>query len=284
MSYLLGGLLIAEADRFAGLHVPLLGDLAPWQWVFVIAGVPGIAAALLIFLAPEPARSAPAQGNAAAVSLRGFLHENRTFLGHHFLSFSLHAAAVFGAAAWLPSYLMRQFSLEVGTVGLVMALAAVPVGMCGVIFNGWWVDRRFGDGQADAHLRYFARVTVSMALLGGLGFWLGSSAWMAIAVFVVIQFVQPFSGVSGAALQIITPEPLRGRVSAAYVMSYNALGMALGPTAAALFADHLGAAGGLGAAIALAYFVFGVSASVLLSRGRRHQIAAIERARAAAAA
>ncbi|WMJ69352.1 MFS transporter [Stenotrophomonas sp. 24(2023)] len=281
-SYLLGGLLIAEADRFAGLHVPLLGELASWQWVFVIAGVPGIVAALLIFLAPEPAHERPGPGS-ASVSLRGFVRDNRAFLGHHFLGFSLHAAAVFGAAAWLPSYLMRQFTMDVGTVGLVMALAAVPVGMAGVIFNGWWVDRRYAAGQADAHLGYFARVTVAMAVVGGLGFWLGTAAWMAIAVFVVIQFVQPFSGVSGAALQIITPEPLRGRISAAYVMTYNAVGMAVGPSAVALFADHLASDAGLGPTIALSYLVFGVSASMLLSRGRRHQTAAMARARAATA-
>ena len=269
VSYLLGGLLLARAGQWQGL--PLLGQLAPWQLVFVAAGVPGVVLALLILIAPSVAPR-DAQGTSAASGWRDFLRTRRAFLACHFAGFSLHSAAVFGAAAWVPTYLSRVQGLDVQAVGLVMALAAVPVGMLGVLSAGWFVDRAFERGRLDAHLRHFSRATACIALIGGLGFFFAPSLPVVVLVFALIQFLQPFSGVSGAVLQIAVPDAWRGRVSAAYIMFYNAVGMTLGPSAVAFLSDRTG----LGTALALSYAFFGLCAALVLYAGRRHAADAVK--------
>jgi MFS family permease len=69
LAYILGGQLVrfvSEAEAFA---LPLIGELAPWQTVFLIAGLPGLVVAGLIMTVTEPTRKEKIggmQGNGAA--------------------------------------------------------------------------------------------------------------------------------------------------------------------------------------------------------------------------
>lgn len=276
-SYLLGAFLIAGATQFTSAPLPLIGQIAPWQLVFLAAGVPGVILALLIFVAPSDRVSSTSISARPVDGLRHFISKNRTFLTYHFLGFSLYSAAVFGAAAWVPTYLLRKYDLDVRLVGMILAILAVPVGACGVIFAGWFVDRSFSRGRDDAHLAHFARMAAVIALIGGLGFGFGTSVFAIVLTFGVIQFLQPFSGVSGAVLQISTPVEYRGRISAAFIMSYNAIGMTLGPSFVVFLGDYIIGPDKLGVALGLTYAVFGSSAAVLLWLGRKHAAAAVKR-------
>lgn len=53
MSYVLGGVLIAQATAIASRPLPILGDVESWQVVFLACGLPGLAMASLIFAAPK---------------------------------------------------------------------------------------------------------------------------------------------------------------------------------------------------------------------------------------
>lgn len=280
-SFLLGGLLIAQADAFTSIALPFVGHLVPWQWVFLAAGVPGLLIAFLIFIAPTDRASSVVTGKPSAKELTRFIKGNRTFLCYHFLGFSLHSAAVFGAAAWVPTYLLRAQGLDIQTVGMIMAAVAVPVGAGGVLFAGWLVDRAFARGHDDAHLAHFARITGGIAVIGGLGFSFGESTWFIVLTFGLIQFLQPFSGVSGAVLQISTPIEYRGRISAAYIMVYNAVGMTAGPSFVAFLSEYVLGANRLGVALALSYALLGSGAATLLAVGRKHAAEAVRRQRQA---
>ncbi|CDG83391.1 major Facilitator Superfamily protein [Janthinobacterium agaricidamnosum NBRC 102515 = DSM 9628] len=276
-SYMLGAFLIAGASRFAAMPLPLVGQLAPWQLVFLAAGVPGLLLAALIFIAPSHRPLRPGPARQAGGGLMAFIRGNRGFLTYHFLGFSLHSAAVFGAAAWMPTYLLRNHELDVRTVGGILALLAVPVGAGGVLFAGWLVDRSFGRGRDDAHLTHFACVAALIAVIGGLGFNFAASLPAIVLTFGLIQFLQPFSGVSGAVLQISTPVEFRGRISAAYIMFYNAVGMTLGPSFVVFLGDYVIGPGKLGTALALTYALFGSAAAILLWLGRKHAARAVQR-------
>jgi hypothetical protein len=88
--------------------------------------------------------------------------------------------------------------------------------------------------------------------------------------------MQPFSGVAGASLQIVTPERFRGRVSGFFIMFYNAVGLMFGPSFVALLSDSLGS-GKLGVALGTSYLVFGAIAAWLLWSGRKHMAGALTR-------
>jgi MFS family permease len=276
-SYLLGGFLIAGANYLTSVVSPFTGQLAPWQLVFLSAGLPGLLLAFLVFATPTVSVSCDAAAKSQSGGLSRFIRENRSFLACHFLGFSLLCIMVYGSAAWVPTYLLRNFALDIRTVGSILAALAFPVGAGGFIFGGWLVDRAFAHGRDDAHLSHFAYVGITVAIIGGLGFTLSTSVTATVLCLGLIQFLQPFSGVAGAALQIATPEKYRGRISAAFIMFYNTVGMTLGPSFVVFLDDYIVGPGNLGPAIALSYSVLGSSAAALLWLGRRHAALPVKR-------
>ncbi|MDP1627280.1 MAG: MFS transporter [Parvibaculum sp.] len=276
-SYVMGGVLIAQATAIAADPLPVFGQVESWQVVFLACGVLGVAMAFLIFAAPRERKAGASSDGTGNAGLGRFIRDNRVFLFCHFLGFSLLCAMTYGAAAWLPTLLMRSHGLDVRTVGTLLAAVAVTAGIGGFVFNGWWVDRAFARGRKDAHLRHFALVGGAVAIIGGFGFSLGATAVVLVLCFAVIQFLQPFSGVAGAVLQIATPPEYRGRISAAFILLYNSAGIALGPSLVVFLSDRVFASSDLGPAIAASYALLGSTAAALLWAGRRHAAAAAQR-------
>jgi MFS family permease len=86
----------------------------------------------------------------------------------------------------------------------------------------------------------------------------------------VFQFgcAMPF-GAAAAALQEITPNQMRGQITAIYQFACNMFGIGLGPTLVALFTDHLFHSDlAIGKSIVLAIAISGPLAVMLLWRSR----------------
>ena len=109
-----------------------------------------------------------------------------------------------------------------------------------------------------------------MALIGGLAFSTSHPVIGTIVALAIMGFIQPFSGVAGASLQISTPSKFRGRISAAFIMFYNAIGMMLGPSFIAYLSDYVVGSSKLGLAIAINYIVMGSCAAIFLWMGKNH--------------
>jgi MFS family permease len=275
-SFLLSGYLISEANHGQFASIPGLGNLHPWQWVFLAAGVPGLFLALLIFVLPSNAGKENSKDDKNAGHLSAFIRENRAFLFCHFAGFGLLSIMMNGTAAWGPSYLIRTHGMEIKNIGLLLGALGVPLGVGGVLIAGRMVDRAFKRGQYGAHLKHFAVRAIIIAVLGGIGFTFDFNLIIPLTCFGLIQFLQPFSGVAGASLQVSTPEQYRGRISAMFIMWYNAAGMMLGPSFVALLRNSFGQ-GRLGMAIAFNYALLGGIAAILLWAGRRYAAASYQR-------
>jgi len=277
VSFLLTGFLIAEANQGALSEIPFVGEHLPWQWVFIAAGVPGLLLAFLVFIIPSIKKKTNSSGQKSAGELFAFIRENRAYLLCHFAGFGLLSIMVNGTAAWAPTYLMRTHGMEIKNIGLLLGLVGVPLGVSGVIVAGLLVDRSFKKGRNDAHLKHFSVRALIVALVGFVGFSvLGTNLISLLVCFGLIQFVQPFSGVAGASLQISTPEKYRARISAMFIMFYNAVGMMLGPSFVALLSNTFGT-NELGIAIAINYLVLGSIAAILLWIGKKYAAAAYGR-------
>jgi MFS family permease len=273
VSFMLTGYLISEANNGPLINLPGLNHLQPWQWAFVAAGVPGLFLALLIFILPANTGKRNKADKQTPGKLGSFIRENHRFLLCHFAGFGLLSIMMNGAVAWGPAYLVRTHGMEVKNIGLLLGAAAVPLSIGGVIFAGWLVDRYFKRGRYGAHLQHFAVRAMLIAILGGIGFTFDSALIIPLICFGFIQFLQPFSGVAGASLQVSVPEQYRGRISAIFIMWYNAAGMMLGPSFVALLSSWLGQ-GKLGMAIAINYVILGGVAAIMLWIGRRYAAAA----------
>jgi MFS family permease len=194
---------------------------------------------LLPWLIPDLRKGRPrAHKVAGSGRVWPFIMSNPRYFFCHFLGFGLIAMLAFGTAAWMPALLMRHMGMEIGSVGLFMGGVGVTIGLTGYAGNGWVVDRWFAAGQRDAHLRFFAYGCVAMALAAPIAF-LSTSLWVFLPFYSVIVVLAPFSGPAVAHLQMATPPELRGQISAIYALTYNMIGMCLGPSSVAALTDYV---------------------------------------------
>lgn len=240
LAYTGGGLLIRHFTAVGDTTLPVLGTLQPWQMVFVIVGLPGIVIALLPWLMPDPRRRK--QGAAKAPAPRGrlwpFIGRNPRYFACHFAGFGIIALISFGGSAWTPAVLTRHMGMEIGDVGVLMGMVGLSAGVSGFIISGWFVDRWFARGQRDAHLRYYACGLLAVAVLGPIAF-LSSSLWVFVPAYAGMYLLLPFSGPAVAHLQMATPPELRGQVSALFGLTFNLIGMCLGPSSVAFLTDFV---------------------------------------------
>jgi MFS family permease len=276
ISLLFTGYLIAEANQSTTLTIPILGSPEPWQWVLIIVGIPGVLLAFLSFLIPAKVSAVKSTKAEKRGSIYQFMKVNSIYILTHFIGFSLLSVMVWGAASWMPTYLTRTHDMDIRNIGLLLGGVAVPLALTGVILAGWMVDHRFKKGRYDAHLKQFAIRAALIAVLGGVGFFIDKNVIIPLIAFSLIQFTQPFSGVAGASLQVSVPEEYRGRVSAVFIMLYNAVGMTAGPSFVVFLSDCF-ASGELGVGIALNYIILGGSAALLLWMGRKYAAASYVR-------
>lgn len=240
LAYIAGGALIAELERIGPFPLPLIGVLEPWQMVFLITGLPGIFFAFLMFAIPEPARTMrAAEKGIDAPGFALFLRANWRYFSCHFIGFGLVAILAYGSAAWVPAMLMRRYGMGVAEVGLTLGAIHAFSGIPGFIFGGWFVDRWYARGRKDAHLRYFVYACLISAGLAIFAFHFAVSLWAMLSAYIVMHFLQPFTGPAVAHLQMATPNEYRGRMSALFVAVFNLMGMCLGPPSVAFLTDFV---------------------------------------------
>ena len=285
VSLLFGGYLIAAIPQ-GGMDFPVLGHQSVWRSVFLLAGLPGLLIAFLVWTINDP----PRRGRVAAQSgtvLDTFrcIQQNWRFYIGHFLGFALMSTMGYGYLIWTPAHLMRTFDIDVRQVVNILAPLAMFGGLMGSLLAGAVVDRLYGRGRSDAHVRFFA-------LAGGVlmpTFLALAMTSVRIELFVVFMFLTQlcsgFGGVSAAALTLTTPNNYRGQVTAVYLLISGLLGAGVGPALVGAFTTYLFQDDTkLGWAIALNGAIAGPLAGLCLALAMSPMRRAVERAKSWAGA
>jgi MFS family permease len=241
--FLLGAFLVSLFAHVHPIAIPGVGVIRSWQLVFIAVGLPGLAIALLLVTTVrEPAR----RGVQAAGPLKVSLGSVLAYLIAHwrvfapmFLALAFAMIGAFAQQQWLPSFFERTYGWDIprtgNTIGIVQ-LVAMPVGLA----IGVWLAERFdARGHPAAPLLVvilagFVRVPASIAMP------LMPTAALAVACQILVSCSIGISGASqNAALQIVTPNRMRGQVTALYLFTYNVIGFGLGPLIAGLLTDYV---------------------------------------------
>lgn len=240
LAFLVGGLVIQFASAQGDVTLPVLGEVRPWQLIFLILGVAGVLFTLLMFAVKEPARRGAGAGVAVPLSEVGrYIRANRRTVLLHNFGFAGLAFAGYGSAAWIPTFFIRTHGWDAGQVGIVYGSIVAVFGCLGIVFGGRLADRMAKRGRSDANMRvglYAALGALPMVVLYPLvdsAFW--ASVLMAPTVFCLSM---PF-GVAPAAIQEIMPNSMRGQASAIYLFVITLIGLGVGPTAVALVTDFV---------------------------------------------
>ena len=232
LANLVGGMLVA---RFGTAPVvwPVVGEIRPWQQVFVAVGLPGIVIALLTATIREPVRRETGQRNArpfAIAEVLAYVQANlQTFICHA-LGYALFALVNFATAAWLPTHLIRTYGWTAAQAGITLGTLTSTVGVVGVVAGGRVADALLARGHADAKLRV-GIIAALGNLVCGVIYTLAPDVTIAVAALVPYNFFASFAfGAAVAAVQEITPNRMRAQVGAFSMSVITLVGLGLGPS------------------------------------------------------
>lgn len=226
--FLLGGPIVAAAMKAGPAIWPIFGLLQPWQQVFIMTGAPGILLALLVFVFREPPRRKSASSSAGYGEAWAFLRLHKPLYVATFVGFGLAYAVTIGFQLWTPAYLSRIHGWQPGQIGPVIGIAQIAAAAM-IPVHGWIVDRLYRGGRRDAHL-FWCMLTVAAAAPFGIAAFLVTSPWATVICYwCFMALILSTSSMGPATVQVVTPQHLRGRVSALYVLVSGLIAMAGGP-------------------------------------------------------
>lgn len=242
LSLVAGSAILKAFEGVALVNVPVVGEVKPWQLVFLLIGLPGLLAVPLVLTLFEPRRQ---RGMAAAPAMRGLSmtevlsHYRRhwpAFLTQHAAS-TMMAMLFYGVSAWVPEFLRRTYGMPISTAGFSFGMVTVAAGSLGVLSGGFFSDALLERGYTDARLR-----ATLFAALGALpfaaAFPLAESAEASLAlVFGMVFFTSTISTAGSTGVQELALPRMRGMAAAIYLFIFNGIGLSLGPTLFAVLTD-----------------------------------------------
>jgi len=244
LSLLLGALMIYVFSSLPTIDVPLLGTLRDWQIVFILTGLLGIPILLLVSGLSEPRR----RGLSAAMMNSGgpnladvlvYLGRNWRVYGPIFIGLSLTSMHMFGVAAWSAAFYSRTYGWNPATVGLYSGLLNLALALPSLVAAIWVNDLFRKRGHADTNMRVLAlgfSTAAPFMILGPLM----PSPWLALAMSGIGSALMLLAAPSlNSALQIVTPNQMRGQMTALYMFVMFAVGGGFGPTFFALLTQHV---------------------------------------------
>ena len=224
-------------------HIAGIGVIRWWQMVFIVVGLPGLLVALLVWRSvKEPARRGVPQAETAQ---RIGMWQVVTYLCRHWRVFgplfgSLAISALGqGALSWHAAFYQRTYHWSPQQVGYTTGLLNLFAGPVGLFLGVALYEHMVKRGLIDAPMR----VVIISRLIGMpamLLMPLMPNAWAAVAMGTFSGAMIAFGGSSvNAALQIITPNPMRGQVTALYLFLFSVVGNGFSPFLVGMITDFV---------------------------------------------
>lgn len=253
---MLGGGIIYWVSGLGDIVLPVIGAIATWQAVFFIVGLPGLLLAFAIFLVPEP----PRQGQAQAVNrswvqtylaLIRFIKTHPRFFLFHYTGFTLATAVATGCVGWYPVHMMRSFGWSEGRIGLLLGTTLMAGGIVSKLLCGWVVDRMYRRGRRDAQLRWYAGCLLIATPVGVIATTSGSPWVFLVLIGFFVVLITSLHACAMTALNLVTPNELRGTGVAVFTTVAALLGGSMGTLLIPLVSEYVFSGGstiGLGMA------------------------------------
>jgi predicted MFS family arabinose efflux permease len=224
-----------------------------WRSAFLMAGLPGIAIALLLyFTVAEPVRERPldagdASDDAAptmAATLRYAIKQ--PLFVHTFIGMTLNSMMLSGILVWQASFLIRVHHLSLERAGLLAGLAAGIFGGLGSLSGGPLGDRSFARGGLPA-LPLLAAITTFLSVLMGLVFTLAQSLSLVIAGLICFELIGRTYTAAGYSAVVGSLQPrMRGLCVSTLQIATNLIGYGCGPFLAGYVSDRAGGPNSIG--------------------------------------
>lgn len=244
VALLVGGLIVGSVSGESNITLPLLGTVRSWQLVFIVTGAPGLLLPLLLLSVREPVRrgllkTAAKSNTVPLAEVLRYVIRHRSFYLPHFLAMALMAMVGYGVNGWMPEMLHRTYGVSVADAGKFMGLDVLVFNTAGIFIAGRVCDRMTAKGRKDAPMRVSLIAVVFVLVTSLLTPFMPSVPLMWGALALAILPFNAYNGMGPMAVNQVTPNQLRGQVSAIYLFFVNIIGMGLGPYVVPAFSDKI---------------------------------------------
>jgi MFS family permease len=242
-SLIFGAVIIKLLIGVPDLHVPGIGVIRWWQMVFIAVGLPGLVVAALVRTMVEPPRRGTlAKSDGSRLELRQVLRylsrKGRVF-GPMFGGLAISSLGMGASQMWMPTFYFRTYGWSPAKVGGVTGPIQIVASLIGLFLGAWLAEQFSKRGRLDASLR----VVIAARMIGipaAILTPLMPNPWLAVVLAALsILSVAMGGACQNAALQIVTPNEMRGQVTALYLFLFNVVGLALSPMILALLTDYV---------------------------------------------
>ncbi len=254
------------------VSLPVVGELATWQLIFFIVGLPGVLVALMFLTLREPPRllveEADAEVRATPLDMLRYVFGRFSVFGGLIAMVSIMTIVAY-SQGWLPAMFARTWDFPVERYVLINGIMLLALGPLTVNIAGILCDRLTQRGVADAPLLIVMAgvlVLVPTHVLAPLmpGPYV---AFVVLAVNTVGIALASSTGVT--ALLQVTPARIRGQTVALYYMCISLAGLFLGPLTVGLLTDYYFGEANLRYGVAAIAVLYGVPVIALMPFARR---------------
>jgi MFS family permease len=229
LALLAGSAVLAHFSSKGGGDWPIVGTLAPWQSTFVAIGLPGVVLALIIALTVrEPDR----KGDVTRPSIKEVLMYVRQEIGTYgaiFAAFALLGIVAYAYVSWAPTYLVRRFGIEPSQAGMWFGGVMLTAGVIGPLAGGAACDALLKRGKQSAPLLVMGVLFTLIIPVAALGFSLPSREATIVAMALLSFAFTAMLGLPHVAIQLLSPNRMRGQVAGLNLMISNIVGIGVAP-------------------------------------------------------
>jgi MFS family permease len=146
--------------------------------------------------------------------------------------------ASYGGTAWYPEFFIRTYGVSRTEAGGLYGSLLFICGLSG-IFLGPVLAQVLAKKHTDFYLRTILYASIVAAVPAVLAPLAGSKTLTLVLLVPALTFGSMYLGIMAASFQPITPNQMRGQMTAFYIFLTNIFGLAVGTSVMAAFTDFL---------------------------------------------
>ncbi len=254
VALLFGGGLIRWLTSLGDLQMPFVGQVQPWEGLFLAAAVPGVLLAIVILVVMrEPTRlDRPVDqtvDNTGAIVERerqaalpsggaiAFMKANPALCWALFPGISLIQMAAYTTTTWKIVFFERSYGWSGGEAALWLGAVGGPATIIGCLTSGRIIGWMRAKGYSDAPLRLclFSCAIYTVSAIAGL---LAPNPYVALTLLSGAFFCGYVPSVAGfSAMGEVLPPRTRARLAGLHTLTNGLIANSLGPFLVGFFSD-----------------------------------------------
>jgi MFS family permease len=238
MGFLIAGKLYGWVITFPDKQIgPIF--IHGWKWLLLLLAMPGFISAFLLFMIKEPPRRGII-GTGESLPFKVVITEvwtRRGVYGPLFLSLAFGAAHALGVPAWLTPFFKRTYGWSEEQIGTYLSPILLAGQIAGLLLGPVLVNQ-LAKTRKDANILATAIVLTIAVPFSIIAPMMPNGILALVCLSVVGAMGIAAAAPQNLAIQLITPNEMRGQVTGLYLMMFTGFGM-MGPLIIGIFIDKV---------------------------------------------